>query len=51
VAAAALEEFHQSFVPSRTSSWHDVALDCIGAIFFQAAIAIFLHWRGKRTAG
>jgi VanZ family protein len=51
VAAAALDEFHQSFVPSRTSSWHDVALDCIGAIFFQAAIAIFLHWRGKRTAG
>ena len=32
VAYAALDEYHQSFVPSRTSSWHDVAIDAGGAI-------------------
>ncbi len=29
---AALDEFHQSFVPSRTSSPVDVLIDCAGAI-------------------
>ena len=32
VVYAALDEYHQSFTPSRTSSWHDVAIDGIGAI-------------------
>ena len=31
-AFAASDEFHQSFVPSRTSSAHDVMVDCLGAI-------------------
>lgn len=48
VTAAGLDEFHQSFVSSRTSSWHDVALDFLGAIFFQAAIAIWMGWRQSR---
>lgn len=29
---AASDEFHQSFVPSRTSSLHDVAIDICGAL-------------------
>ena len=33
VGYAALDEYHQSFVPSRTSSWHDVAIDAGGAVF------------------
>ncbi len=39
--AAAMDEFHQSFVPSRTASPRDVMLDMMGAIFFQVMIASF----------
>jgi len=35
---ALLDESHQSFVPKRTSSYYDVALDCSGALFSN-----FLH--------
>jgi VanZ family protein len=47
-AAAALDEFHQTFVSSRTGTVRDVVLDLAGAIFFQAAIAICLGWRQFR---
>lgn len=40
--AGSLDEFHQSFVPSRTSSFHDVLIDTVGALFFQMAIALWL---------
>jgi VanZ family protein len=50
VTAAGLDEFHQSFIASRTSSLRDVLLDLIGAIFFQLAIAIWMGWREARTA-
>lgn len=42
---AGLDEFHQGFVPSRTSSWHDVALDMAGAIVFQLFLAWYLRRR------
>lgn len=42
-AAGSLDEFHQSFVPSRTSNFHDVLLDTAGAVFFQLVIAIYLR--------
>jgi VanZ family protein len=47
--AASADEFHQSFIPSRTASPRDVLLDMVGAIFFQIAIAIVLRlfWRNK----
>ena len=50
VTAAGLDEFHQSFVSSRTGSVRDVALDFVGAIFFQAAIAIWARWSDSRSA-
>ena len=50
LAAAALDEFHQSFVSSRTGTVRDVLLDLTGAIFFQAAIAAWLSWREARSA-
>jgi VanZ family protein len=43
LVAASLDEFHQSFVPSRTASWHDVVLDVIGASAFQAVLAWYLR--------
>ena len=50
VTAAGLDEFHQSFVPSRGSSLRDVFLDFTGAVFFQLVIAIWLGWRADRAA-
>ena len=50
VTAAGLDEFHQSFVPSRGSSLRDVFLDLTGAVLFQLAIAIWLGRRADRAA-
>jgi VanZ family protein len=49
LVAASADEFHQSFLPSRTASPRDVMLDMVGALFFQIAIAIVLRllWRDK----
>lgn len=46
--AASLDEFHQSFVPSRTSSPRDVALDMFGALCFQLAIAAWMRLPKKK---
>ncbi|MGA8807044.1 MAG: VanZ family protein [Thermoanaerobaculia bacterium] len=35
---ASIDEFHQSFVPSRTGTWHDVLLDTAGATIAQILI-------------
>ena len=35
---ASIDEIHQSFVPSRTGTWHDVALDATGAAIAQIII-------------
>ncbi|HSY52694.1 MAG TPA: VanZ family protein [Thermoanaerobaculia bacterium] len=35
---ASIDEFHQTFVPSRTGSWHDVVLDAAGAAVAQILI-------------
>lgn len=39
-AHAMATEFFQQFVPSRTGSWMDVGLDCLGI-----AIGLLLSWR------
>jgi VanZ family protein len=35
---ASVDEFHQSFIPSRTGTWHDVVLDTTAAILVQITI-------------
>ncbi len=45
--AASLDEFHQTFVPSRTGTSRDVLLDLAGALFFQILIALFLRNRRR----
>ena len=42
---ASSDEFHQSFVPSRTSTPRDVALDMVGALCFQLVIAAWVRSR------
>jgi VanZ family protein len=46
--AASLDEFHQTFVPSRTGNYHDVILDMIGALFFQLVLALWLGGKKAR---
>jgi VanZ family protein len=46
--AASSDEFHQSFVPSRTSSPLDVVLDMTGALFVQILIASFTDFAKVR---
>ncbi|MEY2559658.1 MAG: hypothetical protein QOG51_73 [Verrucomicrobiota bacterium] len=43
---AALDEFHQSFIPSRTGTPRDVMIDCIGAAI---GLALCLVFRRKRS--
>jgi VanZ family protein len=47
-AFAASDEFHQSFVPTRTASAHDVMIDCLGALTAVLLCAIFSRPRGLR---
>ncbi len=40
---ASADEYHQSFLPNRTSSPWDVLLDCCGAITLQLLVYIFMR--------
>jgi VanZ family protein len=46
---AASDEFHQSFVKSRTPSIRDVLLDIVGALVGLLICATFAHRHPKRT--
>jgi VanZ family protein len=45
---ASLDEWHQSFIPSRTGRWQDVVLDTCAGVGIQ--LVVFLWWmrRGKK---
>jgi VanZ family protein len=45
---AASDEFHQSFVPSRTASPFDVMIDCIGALVAVLLCAMFVRARSSQ---
>jgi VanZ family protein len=47
-AFAASDEFHQSFVATRTASAHDVMIDCIGAL---VAVLFCVMFGGRRAVG
>jgi VanZ family protein len=48
---ASLDEFHQSFLPNRTSSPWDVLIDCSGALTLQLMVYVFMRInRPKRLA-
>lgn len=40
---ASADEFHQSFLPNRTSSVWDVLLDCTGALTLQLLVYVFMR--------
>lgn len=48
VVLAALDEFHQTFVPGRSGNFTDVCIDSIGAIAASLLLFIFFSIRQKR---
>jgi VanZ family protein len=46
---AATDEFHQSFVPSRTPAYGDVMIDSCGAIFGLLLVSILARRRAKKV--
>jgi VanZ family protein len=42
---ASADEYHQSFLPNRSSSPRDVLLDCVGALVTMSAVHVFLKMR------
>jgi VanZ family protein len=47
---AASDEFHQSFVATRTASAHDVIIDCIGAFVAVLLCVIFSRARAQQES-
>ncbi len=47
---AALDEFHQSFVPGRTAEFSDVLLDTLAGVAAQAAVALAESWAKLRQS-
>jgi VanZ family protein len=45
--SAALDEFHQSFVASRTGSPWDIAIDCVGALAGLVLCSFFRNRKSK----
>jgi len=41
---ASLDEWHQSFIPSRTGTWKDVVLDTCAGLVAQILILLFVKW-------
>jgi len=46
---ASLDEWHQSFLPSRTGRWQDVVLDASAGL--AAQVLIFLWWKSRKGKG
>jgi len=46
---ASLDEWHQSFIPSRTGRWQDVVLDTCAGVVAQLLIFLWWMWRRKRA--
>ena len=45
IAAAGLDEFHQSFVPGRTADWADAAADILGVLAALGGVRLYLRFR------
>lgn len=46
---AALDEFHQAFVPGRAASPYDSMLDTAGALLAQCVLWIVARWKTQRV--
>ncbi|HWY53193.1 MAG TPA: VanZ family protein [Terriglobales bacterium] len=48
VLVASLDEWHQTFIPSRTGAIKDVVLDSSAALTAQLLIFLYLTWKPRR---
>src|SRR5262249_54976340 len=48
---ASLDEWHQSFIPSRTGNFHDVLLDSTAALLAQIVLIVWIWKRSDRRTG
>jgi len=48
---ASLDEWHQSFIPSRTGRWQDVVIDTCGGIAAQILMWLWIVLRTPRSSG
>jgi VanZ family protein len=44
---ASMDEWHQTYIPSRTGTWRDVVLDSSAALTAQIVIFLFIRWRKR----
>jgi VanZ family protein len=49
VCVATIDEVHQSFIPSRNGTWHDVVLDTAGALVAMTLVRTALVLRSRRS--
>jgi VanZ family protein len=49
VCVAAMDEWHQSYIPSRTGTWRDAVLDSVAGVVFLL-VAYFWLRRSERVA-
>jgi VanZ family protein len=47
---ASLDEWHQTFLPSRTGTFSDVMLDSCAALTAQLLIFLYLTWKPRRMS-
>ncbi|MGA7908078.1 MAG: VanZ family protein [Candidatus Sulfotelmatobacter sp.] len=47
---ASLDEWHQTFIPSRTGRWQDAVLDTCAGIAVQGILFAWVRWRQSRDA-
>ncbi len=47
---ASLDEWHQTFLPSRTGTFSDVMLDSCAALTAQILIFLYLTWKPRRMS-
>jgi VanZ family protein len=45
---ASLDEWHQTFIPSRTGAIRDVMLDSGAALTAQLLLFLYLSWKPRR---
>jgi len=45
---ASLDEWHQSFIPSRTGRWQDVVLDTCAGLAAQMLVFLWWVWRRRK---
>ena len=50
VSYAALDEWHQSFVPLREARVRDVAIDALGAVLAQTLVWFYAKWKSNIAA-